>query len=151
MSIWICLYKPKILLLSGLMQRPITFHFSLYQPLVKIDISSSLAVSLRLSHVMCLLSHLHACLPSHFLSSSSCFFSHILLSSSLPFFLVAPSVWSFLFLMFNPHSPSYMTHWKTNSSYLKPSEVVRDVKMKKQERKWQWEKWRWEKGLFPVL
>lgn len=156
MSVWICLYKPKILLLFGLMQRPITFPSSLFQPPVKIDISSSLSASLRLPRVMYLLSHLQACVYHPAFSFVILFFSpHILLSSSLSFFLIAPSVWSFLFLIFNPHSPSPMTHWKTSSSYWKHSEVVRDVKMKKRGRRWQWRKLKWEKGLcgdvFPVL
>lgn len=106
--------------------------------------------SLCLSPCVCLASCIYfsspcMCLPPRFLSSS-CFFSHILLSSSLSFFLVASSVWSFLFLIFNPHSPSHMTHWKTNSSYWRHSEVVRDEKTKTQGRRWQWEEFKWEKG-----
>lgn len=137
MSIWICLYQPKILLLFGLMQSPITFPFSLYQQLVKIDTSSSLSVSLRLSRVMHLLSHLHACVyhPT--------FFRHLVFSL-LSLFLTCPL--SLIFSIFNIQ-PSHMTHCKTNSSYWMHSGVVRDVKTKKQGRRWQWKELKWEKGL----
>lgn len=122
----ICLHKPKILLHSGLMQRAITFPFYPDQPPVKIDISSSLSLCVCLT----------SCISFHiFMHVSTASLSFVILlfptSSSLPlsFFLVASSVWFFLFIIFIPQSPSHMTHWKTNSSH---SEMVRDVENYKQ-------------------
>lgn len=55
MSVWLCLFKPKILLLFSLMRRPITFPFS--PP--STGKNRHFLVSLRLSRVVYLLSHLH--------------------------------------------------------------------------------------------
>ncbi len=122
----------KILLPFGLMQRPITFPFPLYQPPVKIDISSSPCI--RLTVIVYHLSHLYACVYHPTLCRHPLVFFPT--SSSLPLSLSlsfprSPLSSIFLFLIFNPHSPSHMTHWDTSSSYLKHLEVVRDAEMRK--------------------
>ena len=81
MSVWLCPFKPKILFLFSLMRRPITFLFS--PP--STGKNRHFLVSLRLSRVVYLLSHLHD-------------------ASATPLSVVILLLF-FLFFVFFPHPP----------------------------------------------
>lgn len=150
--LWICPYRPKILLLFfGPMQRPITFPFPLYQPPVKIDISLSPCARLA-SCFTFLISMRVSTAPLS--SVIIMFFSpHMILSLSL---FLPRSPLSLIFSIFNIQ-PTFTCSYDTLEDQClllearRGGQRFRDVRMKKQGGKWRWRKWKREKGLCVVV